>query len=427
MGANTAARALRSREVVAAESRAAAVSGVNGIASSAAAGRPQPAAAPANTPLAAQISLSQAWLQNYIDEMHTYTESLGAEEKELMRKLSPLSAVKSESRDSPYLESSATESPELTAMESVALSARARRQHFGDATRLGVMTAAGPQVLPHTSNLLTSELGLHRSQTGAQVETPESDRVAREGRPGALATHLLSGMRLAMDTTVNTSALDALVGGAVAGGAPPATARRDVLHSIERAHGRLSIVLREAGVDPTNPKEGDAERVTTIMRRVGERLLDEEDGTARKTGGAMGTILELATAAVNTAGGGNIDDPAAVMGRQVARRLTMGGTPVAPSKSDVAAESAFMARNLMQDKRTRGVVLRYSPGEEEKRHRQLVAQQREASRAAAAAGDAVLQDLFEAGAKPLAMGLKTAKKAHKNRKGFSVVGARLSK
>jgi hypothetical protein len=68
-----------------------------------------------------------------------------------------------------------------------------------------------------------------------------------------------------------------------------------------------------------------------------------------------------------------------------------------------------MSRNLIVDsKRTRRPTVKFSPGEEEERQRQLRS-------AAAAAPTPVRAGLFAAGAKPLAMGLNTAKKAAKKK------------
>lgn len=411
-------------DLIQAETGAADTSGVSSRASSAADARPQPANATANTPLASKFAVSDAWLAQYRASLGLFDE-LHPEEQELRMKLASLSAVKStESSDSSYSLSSTISSPELSTIKSVALSARASRAHFDPTIPAGAPTPIGRTPLQHMANLMTSELGVPRSHTGAQVPTPDSGEVGRQRRPETLAAHLLAGLSAMLNETVNASALDALVGAAVTSGAPPQTARRDVMHELNRASGRLSILLRHASVDPSRPQPTDEARVMALMQNAAQDLTDEEGGgVARKNAAAFGTIIELATAMANTAGTGAVDDPSAVMGRQVARRLAAGGTPAAPSKSDVAGESAFMSRNLMLDKRTRGKVIHFSPGEEEKRQSALaksaaasrLAKSAAASRRAAAAGDAVLEGLFEAGAKPLAMGLRTAKKVHRKR------------
>lgn len=403
----TPSKVMTQAELVRSETAAAAESGASSTASSAAGAMPQPAAATANTGRAAQISKSEAYLSQYQATLRQQFDDPG-----LAATFSALSPVKSggeASDESSYSSSLSSASPGLTPFQDVALSARARQQHFGSVTKLGVLTAAGAQVTPHARNMLTSELGVSSAITGALVETPDSDVVANEGRPTSLAAHVLSGLRASANVTANTSALDALVGAAVASGTPPATARRTVLEAIEKAQQRLSIHLRHASISLEKPKPDDEARVLEIMLGVAEGLGDPENGTAVKSATALGTIIELATAVANTARGGHVDDPNAVLGRQVSRRLSMGGTPTAPSRSGVAMESAQMSRNLIVDsKRTRRPTVKFSPSKEEERHQQ----QRSA---AAAAATPVRAGLFAAGAKPLAMGLNTAKKAAKKK------------
>ncbi len=403
----TPSKVMTQAELVKSETAAAATSGVSSRASSAAGDMPQPAAATANTGRAAQISRSEAYLSQYQATLRQQFDDPG-----LAATFSALSPVKSggeASDDSSYFSSLSSASPGLTPFQDVALSARARQQHFGSVTKLGVLTAAGAQATPHARNMLTSELGVSSAITGALVETPDSDVVANEGRPTSLASHVLSGLRASANVTANTSALDALVGAAVASGTPPATARRTVLEAIERARQRISIHLRHASISLEKPKPDDEARVLEIMLGVAEGLGDPENGTAVKSAAALGTIVELATAVANTARGGHVDDPNAVLGRQVSRRLSMGGTPTAPSRSGVAMESAQMSRNLIVDsKRTRRRTVMFSPSKEEERQKQ----QRSAAPAAATP---VRAGLFADGAKPLAMGLNTAKKAAKKK------------